>query len=115
MARRPFMRDITPIGRGGVIKQVGKGGVQGNLGNAAPITGGSPGGNAYPKPDVMPNRPTPYTGPMSGGRMPPFQTMPTPSPATTVPTMGTTPAPAPTATPSPGGDGGVEPDSDDIG
>ena len=82
MAFRPFRRDLTPIGRGGIIRQEGKGGVQTALGNREAITGRNPLAmptNDYTKPPTMPNRPAPYTGPFTAGRTPPFQTAPTPA------------------------------------
>ena len=76
MAFRPFRRNLTPIGRGGVIRQEGKGGVQTSMANRGAVTG-NPIGSDYTKPPMMPNRPAPYTGPFT--QTPPFQQGPAPA------------------------------------
>lgn len=49
MARRPFKKDLTPIGKGGITKQTGKGARESTSGDA--LTGASPfKGNNYSKP-----------------------------------------------------------------
>lgn len=59
MVRRPFKKDLTPIGRGGINTHVGKGAreqVRGPAG-AESLTGGDPYarlGNRYPKPAPAP-------------------------------------------------------------
>ena len=70
MVNRPFKKDLTPIGRGGIRKFTGKGGreqARGGLGGPESLTGGSmlgSLGNNYPKP-------MPEAAPEPGG-MPPL-------------------------------------------
>jgi hypothetical protein len=62
MARPPFKKDITPIGRGGVTKHVGKGASEMSGPGRGALTGGSPYArmaNQYPKSTPADIAPTP--------------------------------------------------------
>jgi len=57
MARRPFKKDLTPIGRGGITTHVGKGASEQRRGpgGSETLTGGDPMqgmANRYPKPSA---------------------------------------------------------------
>jgi hypothetical protein len=59
VARRPFKKDLTPIGPGGITKHVGKGATEQRRlpGGGETLTGGNPfasAGSQYPKPIPTP-------------------------------------------------------------
>lgn len=99
MARRPYKKDLTPIGRRGTIDaRVGKGASEQRLppGGRETMTGGDPFArmaNRYPKPTPVDLAPAPEPEPM-----------PAPSPA---PSLGGGGGGMPTAM-MPGGGGGGE-------
>ena len=76
MARRPFKKDLTPIGRGGITSHVGKGATEQrrSSGGAETLTGGSPvqsANNYYPKASPEPEAPPePEEPPVPMGQAP---------------------------------------------